>query len=94
MIHDPLIAAPLTHVAAQPPAPAPGAHLPAPTAEQVRAADGVFTSPHEGQKVLGMLGMWTGVLLLHDLALEHFEGREDDEELPPEPDPDADPPAP
>ena len=53
--------------------PAPEASLPPPTAEQVRAADGVFAESKEADTVLGLLGMWTGTLLLHDLAREHLQ---------------------
>ena len=72
MLHEPLIAAPVANVAAEPPAPLDvGAEISVPpaTGEQVRTADAVVNGPTEGDKVLGMLGMWTGVLLLHDLTV-------------------------
>jgi hypothetical protein len=39
-----------------------------------------------------MIGLWTGALLLHDLAVEHFESPPDEDEEPearPDPDPEA-----
>ena len=85
MSHDPLIALPETKLVVEvPPRPAveaPGAALPAPTPEQERAADGVFTGHKESDTVAGLIGMWTGVLLLHDLAVEHLD--RPDEELGP-----------
>jgi hypothetical protein len=46
---------------------------PPPSPEQARVAEIVFSAQErESQTVQGVLGMWTGVLLLHDLAIEHF----------------------
>jgi hypothetical protein len=88
MSHDPLIALPpaklVVEAPAQPVVEAPGAALPAPTADQVRAADGVFADRKESDTVIGLIGMWTGVLLLHDLAVEHLD-RPDEEQRPPRP---------
>ncbi len=88
MSHDPLIALPPTKLVveapAQPVVEAPGAALPAPTPEQVRAADGVFAGRKESETVAGLIGMWTGVLLLHDLAVEHLD-RPKEEAQPPNP---------
>jgi hypothetical protein len=89
MAHDPLIAVPeaklVVEAPARPAVEAPGAELSAPTPEQVRAADGVFTEHHkESDTVVGLIGMWTGVLLLHDLAVEHLD-RPDEDEQPPRP---------
>jgi hypothetical protein len=85
MSHDPLIALPDTKLVVEAPArpvvEAPSAALPAPTPEQVRAADGVFADRKESDTVAGLIGMWTGVLLLHDLAVEHLD-RPDEEEKP------------
>jgi hypothetical protein len=58
-------------------APLPGVTVEAPPHEQVRAAEAYFTREQENHLVVGLMGMWTGTLLLHDLALEHFEGRDD-----------------
>lgn len=52
-----------------------------PTPEEVRATEAVFA--HEQQEhalVHGLLGMWAGTLLLHDLAQDHFDTPEEDEE--------------
>jgi hypothetical protein len=85
----------ITHTTEQP---APAADLPAPTAEQVRAADTVFVSPEENRAAAAMLGTWTSVLLLHDMVADHLDRRAIEEErkptLPgPDPEPDPEPEA-
>lgn len=65
-------------------------------AEQARAVETLFAKKdQESDQVLGLLGMWTGTLLLHDLAVEHFSQPVDELELatpkPREPDPEDDP---
>ena len=43
------------------------------TPEQAQAVEAAFTqSDQESHTVAGLLGMWTGTLLLHDLMQEHF----------------------
>ena len=61
-------------------APLPGVTVEAPPPDQVRAAEAFFTRQQESHLVAGLMGMWTGTLLLHDLAIEHFEERDDIEE--------------
>ncbi len=54
-----------------------------PSPEQVRAAEAVFSQQQQDRDsnvVLGMLGIWTSTVLLHDLALEHFWSSQSDEE--------------
>ena len=53
-----------------------------PSPEQVRAAEAVFSQQQDSDShaVLGMLGIWTSTVLLHDLALEHFWSSQNDEE--------------
>ena len=54
--------------------------------EQVRAAEAVFTQEHidrENQLVAGMLGVWSGAMLLHDLTVENLS-EPVNEEQPPE----------
>src|SRR5262249_40957840 len=88
MSPDPMAAAPVTSNTAEAAALQAAEHalaaeaaLPPPSPEQVRAADEVFTHSQEGRAVAGMLGLWTSALLLHDLAVEHFESPpEEDEE--------------
>ena len=63
--------------------PLPGVTVEAPPPEQARAAEAYFTREQENHLVAGLMGMWTGTLLLHDLALEHFEGRDDLDEARP-----------
>jgi hypothetical protein len=58
-------------------APLPGVTVEAPPPEQVKAAEAYFTRQEENHLVAGLMGMWTGTLLLHDLAVEHFEERDD-----------------
>jgi len=55
------------------------AHL---TPEQLQAQDAVFqqdADSKEAQQVAGLLGMWSGTLLLHDLVAEHLEQPVDEE---------------
>jgi len=95
MAHEFIVAAPVStftvHTAElQATLPA-DASLPTPTADQVQASDGVFAQQDEHQVVAGLLGMWTGVLLLHDLAVDTFQVPESEEEPRRKPLPDADP---
>jgi hypothetical protein len=46
-----------------------------PGPEQIRAVEAVFTqdqADRERHLVSGLLGLWTGTVLLHDLAVEHL----------------------
>jgi hypothetical protein len=61
-------------------APLPGVTVEAPPPDQVRASEAYFTHQDENRVVAGLMGMWTGTLLLHDLAVEHFEDRDDSDE--------------
>lgn len=66
------VVAPLEH------GPLPGVIQEMPRAEQVQATEAYFTRENdEAHQVAGVLGLWAGTLLLHDLAIEHFEGREE-----------------
>jgi hypothetical protein len=99
MSHDPMAAAPVTSTTAEAAALqaaeralAAEAALPPPSPEQVRTADEVFSHSQESRAVAGVLGLWTGALLLHDLAVEHFESPPEEDEEPearPDPEPDA-----
>jgi hypothetical protein len=85
--HEPLVSVPLTTVETETVqvqlAQVPGeTHPIPPTAEQVRAADEVFARNRESEQVLGLLGMWTGTLLLHDIAKDTFATDPEEEELP------------
>jgi hypothetical protein len=53
---------------------------PTPSPEELRAADAVFAEQKDGSVVAGMFGLWSGALLLNDLAKEHFTETEDEEE--------------
>jgi hypothetical protein len=54
-------------------APSPPHQVPSPTSEQVQAAEAIFAAEErESRLVAGLLGMWTGTMLLHDLAKEHL----------------------
>jgi hypothetical protein len=83
MASDPLVSAP----AVLPPAEAQQAQTPAapdvtleePTAEQVRAADQVFTETKEQQDVAALIGVWTSAALLHDLAKDALYDAEADD---------------
>jgi hypothetical protein len=62
-------------------APLPGVTVEAPPPEQGRVAEAYFTRQEEEHRaVAGLMGMWAGTLLLHDLAVEHFEERDEIEE--------------
>jgi hypothetical protein len=55
--------------------------LTAPTAERVRAVEAVFSDHEkESRAVAGLIGLWTGTLLLHDVAVETFEEPADEKE--------------
>jgi hypothetical protein len=74
------------HLVIQPsqPEPAPPAteavHSVPHSPDQIRAADAVFAQHQEQSVVAGMLGLWSGALLLNDLAKEHFTESVDEEE--------------
>jgi len=59
-----------------------------PDPQQVKAAEAVFAAQEQAQEkesnvVAGLVGLWTGTLLLHDLAIEAFSppaGELDEEE--------------
>lgn len=54
-------------------APAPVLPGPPPDSEQVRALEAVFAAKDkESTTVAGLLGLWTGTMVLHDLAVETF----------------------
>lgn len=65
---DPLIAAPAEPAVEQA---APGAEQPAPTADQEQVADGLFTR-QQAQLAQAVLGVSTGLGILHHLAAETF----------------------
>src|SRR5262249_62068918 len=56
-----------------------------PSEEQRQAAEAVFAAEErESNAVAGLLGLWTGTMLLNDLAQEHFgrsESEVEEEEL-------------
>jgi hypothetical protein len=66
--------------------PAPQLHdvdqsLTAPTAERIKAVEAVFSQQEkESRAVAGLIGLWTGTLLLHDLAVETFDEPADEKE--------------
>jgi hypothetical protein len=53
---------------------------PTPSPADLRAADAVFAEQKDGSVVAGMFGLWSGALLLNDLAREHFTEEADEEE--------------
>src|SRR5438477_8370290 len=53
--------------------PAPPLPIPPSDAEHMRALDAAFDAQEkESQQVAGLLGLWAGTALLHDLAIETF----------------------
>jgi hypothetical protein len=67
-------------------APAPVLRDNLPDTQQVRALEAVFaTKDAESNTVAGLLGFWTGTMVLHDLAVEAFSepaGEVESEEKP------------
>jgi hypothetical protein len=58
-------------------APAP----PAPTPEQIQAADAAFARQEkESATVAGLLGLWTGAMLLRDVTLDSLPSEEEQED--------------
>jgi hypothetical protein len=53
------------------------------TPEEIRAVEEVFAHDQEAQAVAGLLGLWSGTLLLHDVARETFDGAAEEEEKDP-----------
>lgn len=78
MSEQSLVIAPRTdlvieNIAAQAPAACPPLeNLAAPTVEQIQTANGVFVDPAENRAVIGLMGLWTGTMLLHDIMAEHL----------------------
>ncbi len=66
-------------VAVEPPA-ALAENAPAPTEEQVQAADQVFVPTAENRAAAAILGMWTGTMALHGLLVDHLARPQEDEE--------------
>jgi hypothetical protein len=65
----------------EPPAPPEAVHLqPTPSPEQLRAADAVFVEHQENSLAAGLVGLWSGALILNDLATEHFSEPLDEDE--------------
>jgi hypothetical protein len=69
---------------------------PAPTTEQLRAAEAVFAHDTESEAVAGLLGMWAGTLILHGIAVDAFADAEEKDEKPDprKQKPETDPPQP
>jgi hypothetical protein len=58
------------------------AQLATPSEEQIRSADGVFTQHTTDDDLTAVLGVTTGILILHDMAVDRFTTHEKDEEKP------------
>ena len=57
--------------------------LATPSEEEVRSSDGVFTQEHKPDDGLSaLLGVTTGILILHDMAVDRFTTHEEDDEQP------------
>jgi hypothetical protein len=83
MADEPILIAPVAHHIAKRQA-AEAAQQAQPrlaTAEEIRASDQLFANQQqEEQLVAGLIGMYTGTILLRDLAAEHLS-RDRNEEL-------------
>jgi hypothetical protein len=53
----------------------PSPPLPPPPVEQALATEQIFANERECNMVAGMLGLWAGTGLLHDLMVEHLGKR-------------------
>src|SRR5262245_15337943 len=53
-----------------------------PSPEEARAVEAVFAQQQESDTVAGLLGVYTGALILHDLAAETFSPSADEEQEP------------
>jgi len=60
----------------------PGVQLPLaePTPEQIQAADAAFAGYEEHTSLTDFIGLYTGALMLHDLAKETFRSPAEEEE--------------
>jgi hypothetical protein len=76
-IHSPRveIVQPPIDEAAVPAKPEPGL-----TAEQIKAVDAALAKDRESATVAGLIGLWSGSMLLKDLAEEHFHLPADEDE--------------
>ncbi len=100
MAHDNLVIVPRSDLVIQVPpmaqVPAAPLHVAPADAERIQVVDGVFTQNSEDRSALGLLGIWSSVMLLHDLAAEHLAPPVEPDngrgKLPrPDDEPDADP---
>jgi len=83
MAEQPILIAPLVHEHVEQPKVELAQHTPArlATAEEIRAADQLFAKKEQEQQLVsGLLGMYTGSLLLRDLAAEHLTHGDEEEE--------------
>jgi hypothetical protein len=82
MSADPTVAVPVSHLVVEAQT-TPAAEAPAPpaaTPEQVQAIDNVLSQEQEAKQVAGLLGLYTGAVVLHDLAVETFRAPANEEE--------------
>ena len=49
------------------------------TPDEAAAVEAVFAQQQESDLVAGLLGLWTGALVLHDVAVETFSPATDEE---------------
>jgi hypothetical protein len=79
MSSDSLLASPLAPTSAV--TEVPPVHEQTPPADVTRTerVDHVFAQTQERHLVAGLVGMWSGILIYHDLALEAFHRSESEE---------------
>lgn len=51
-----------------------------PTAEQVRTTDHVFARSDDADTIYNLLGMWTGAMILRDVAVDTFATADEEDE--------------
>jgi hypothetical protein len=73
MSHEQVAAIAITNATVEPTIlPPADATVPAPTPEEVHAADTVFVPAQEANTAANLFGIWTSLVLLRDLAIENF----------------------
>lgn len=85
MSHEQVAAIAITNATVEPTIlpPSADATVPAPTPEEVRAADKVFVPAQESNTAANLFGIWTSLVLLRDLAIENFTAPPEEPKLRP-----------
>ena len=79
MSSDSLLAAPLAPASAVTEVPPAHEQIPPADTSRTDRVDHVFAQTQERHLVAGLVGMWSGILIYHDLALEAFHRSESEQ---------------